>query len=88
MKRRKHTNRIREAADDPTHGVTIHPGILFLSEIAAAVKHGREAVKRVIEANQVYLLGLTIEEGREIAKITTVLKAINDPDNPGQLRST
>lgn len=85
MKRR---NRIREAADDPTHGVVLHPGILFLSEVAAAVKHGKEAVKRVIEANQVYLLGLTLEEGREIAKITTILRNINDPNKPGQLHSS
>lgn len=70
----KSKNRIREAADDPTHGVTVHPGILFLSEVAAAVKHGPSAVKRVIDANQVYLLGLTIEEGREIAKITNVFR--------------
>lgn len=71
---RKHKNRIRHIADDPTYGVTVHPGILFLAEVAAAVKHGPEAVKRVIASNQVYLLGLTIEEGREIAKITNVLR--------------
>lgn len=73
MRRR---NRIREAADNPTHGVLVHPGIMFLAEIAAAVKHGPAAVERIIALNQVYLLGLTIEEGREIAKIVTVLRNI------------
>lgn len=76
MKPQYHKNRIRGPANDPTHGVILHPGILFLAEVAKAVKQGQEAVKKVIAANQVYLLGLTIEEGREIAKITDVLRNI------------
>jgi hypothetical protein len=72
----KPRNRIRCTGDSPTHGVVVHPGILFLAEVAKAVKLGPEAVRKIIEQNQVYLLGLTIEEGREIARITEVLRNI------------
>lgn len=69
-------NRIREPSDNPTHGVVVHPGILFLSEVAKAVKKGANAVEHAIAQNNVYLLGLTLEEGREIAKILNVLKGM------------
>lgn len=69
----KPRNRIVKYVDSPTQGVVVHPGILFLAEVARATKIGPEAVKKVIAKNQVYLLGLTIEEGREIARITAVL---------------
>lgn len=72
----KPVNRITGYNDNPTHGVVVHPGILFLAEVARATKIGPEAVKKVIAKNQVYLLGLTIEEGREIARITDVLRNI------------
>jgi hypothetical protein len=67
-------NRIREPKNDPTHGVVVHPGIMYLSEVAAAVKRGKAAVNAAILQNNPYLLGLTVEEGREVAKILEVLR--------------
>jgi len=67
-------NRIRDPETCPVYGVTIHPGILYLEELARALKNGPEAVKQAEEINKVYLTSLTIEEGRSVSKIAAALK--------------
>jgi hypothetical protein len=68
------SDRITDRGSSPTHGVIVHPGLMYLKEVAEATLKGDAAVVAALQHNDPYLMGATLEEGRVIARIVRILR--------------
>jgi hypothetical protein len=68
------SDRITDRGSSPTHGVIVHPGIMYLKEVAEACLKGEAHVQAAMQHNDPYLMGATLEEGRIIARIVRILR--------------
>lgn len=67
-------DRITDRGTSPAHGVLVHPGLMYLKEIAEATLKGTHAVEDAMKHNDPYLMGATVEEGRIIARVVRILR--------------